>query len=106
MVRSRVLLPGLILAFGTVGFATLASFTTLYYASRHWIYPARAGCVWQLLCCHSFAICEYHQSLGWIPHRLRVIHRGVGGTVHFGVYHNSRDGTCWGSTQREWVRIS
>jgi MFS family permease len=41
-VLNRVLLHGLVLAFGTVGFATIASFTTLYYASRHWAYPAHA----------------------------------------------------------------
>src|SRR5579864_6539436 len=32
----RVLLHGLGLTFGTVGFAAIASFTTLYYVSRHW----------------------------------------------------------------------
>jgi MFS family permease len=41
-VLGRVLLHGLGLAFGTVGFATIGSFTTLYYASRHWSDPALA----------------------------------------------------------------
>jgi MFS family permease len=41
-VLGRVLLHGLGLAFGTVGFATIGSFTTLYYASRHWTDPAFA----------------------------------------------------------------
>jgi hypothetical protein len=38
----KVLLHGLGLTLGTVGFATIASFTGLYYASRHWIDPALA----------------------------------------------------------------
>jgi MFS family permease len=37
-----VILHGLGLAFGTVGFGTIASFTTLFYASRHWSSPALA----------------------------------------------------------------
>jgi predicted MFS family arabinose efflux permease len=36
----RVALHGLGLAFGTVGFAAIASFTGLYYASRHWGDPS------------------------------------------------------------------
>ena len=35
-------LHGLGLTFGTVGFAAIASFTGLYYASRHWTDPALA----------------------------------------------------------------
>jgi MFS family permease len=38
----RVLLHGLGLTFGTVGFAAIASFTTLYYVSRHWTDPSLA----------------------------------------------------------------
>ena len=38
----KVSLHGLGLAFGTAGFAVIASFTTLYYASRHWTDPALA----------------------------------------------------------------
>jgi MFS family permease len=41
-VLGRVLLHGLGLTLGTVGFATIASFTGLYYASRHWTDPALA----------------------------------------------------------------
>lgn len=41
-VLRKVLLHGLGLAFGTVGFAAIASFTTLYYASRHWTDPSLA----------------------------------------------------------------
>ena len=41
-VLGRVLLHGLGLAFGTVGFATIGSFTTLYFAIRHWTDPALA----------------------------------------------------------------
>jgi MFS family permease len=41
-VLSRVLLHGLGLTLGTVGFAAIASFTGLYYASRHWTDPALA----------------------------------------------------------------
>ncbi|HLN00368.1 MAG TPA: MFS transporter [Bryobacteraceae bacterium] len=41
-VLGRLLLHGLGLTLGTVGFATIASFTGLYYASRHWTDPALA----------------------------------------------------------------
>jgi len=41
-VLGRVLLHGLGLTLGTVGFAAIASFTGLYYASRHWTNPALA----------------------------------------------------------------
>jgi hypothetical protein len=41
-VLGKVLLHGLGLTFGTVGFAAIASFTTLYYASRHWTDPSLA----------------------------------------------------------------
>src|SRR5258708_37025949 len=41
-VLGRVLLHGLGLTLGTVGFAAIASFTGLYYASRHWTDPALA----------------------------------------------------------------
>jgi predicted MFS family arabinose efflux permease len=41
-VLSRVLLHGLGLTLGTAGFAAIASFTGLYYASRHWTDPALA----------------------------------------------------------------
>jgi predicted MFS family arabinose efflux permease len=41
-VLARVALHGLGLTFGTVGFAAIASFTGLYYASRHWTDPALA----------------------------------------------------------------
>jgi predicted MFS family arabinose efflux permease len=41
-VLSKVLLHGLVLAFATVGFAAIASFVTLYYASRQWTDPAHA----------------------------------------------------------------
>ena len=41
-VLGRVLLHGLGLSLGTVGFAAIASFTGLYYASRHWTDPALA----------------------------------------------------------------
>ena len=38
----RVFLHGLGLALGTVGFATIGSFTTLYFTIRHWTDPALA----------------------------------------------------------------
>jgi MFS family permease len=41
-VLRKVLWHGLGLAFGTVGFAAIASFTTLYYSSRHWTDPSLA----------------------------------------------------------------
>jgi predicted MFS family arabinose efflux permease len=41
-VLGRVGLHGLGLALGTVGFAAIASFTGLYYSSRHWTDPALA----------------------------------------------------------------
>lgn len=41
-VLGRVLLHGLGLALGTAGFATIGSFTTLYFAIRHWNDPAMA----------------------------------------------------------------
>ena len=41
-VLARVFLHGLGLSLGTVGFAAIASFTGLYYASRHWTDPALA----------------------------------------------------------------
>ncbi len=41
-VLGRVSLHGLGLTLGTVGFAAIASFTGLYYASRHWTDPALA----------------------------------------------------------------
>jgi MFS family permease len=41
-VLARVALHGLGLTLGTVGFAAIASFTGLYYASRHWTDPALA----------------------------------------------------------------
>jgi MFS family permease len=41
-VLRKVFLDGLGLALGTIGFGTIASFTTLYYASRHWDAPALA----------------------------------------------------------------
>ena len=41
-VLGRVLLHGLGLTLGTVGFAAIASFTGLYYANRHWTDPALA----------------------------------------------------------------
>jgi predicted MFS family arabinose efflux permease len=41
-VLGRVLLHGLGLTLGTVGFAAIASFTGLYYSSRHWSDPALA----------------------------------------------------------------
>ena len=41
-VLGRVLPHGLGLTFGTIGFAAIASFTGLYYASRHWADPALA----------------------------------------------------------------
>jgi predicted MFS family arabinose efflux permease len=41
-VLGRVLLHGLGLTLGTVGFAAIASFTGLYYASRRWTDPALA----------------------------------------------------------------
>jgi MFS family permease len=41
-VLGRVFLHGLGLTFGTVGFAAIASFTGLYYSSRHWTDPALA----------------------------------------------------------------
>jgi MFS family permease len=41
-VLRRVFVQGIGLALGTVGFGTIASFTTLYYASRHWSEPALA----------------------------------------------------------------
>jgi MFS family permease len=41
-VLRKVFLDGLGLALGTIGFGTIASFTTLYYASRHWNAPALA----------------------------------------------------------------
>ncbi len=41
-VVDKVFVHGLGLALGTVGFGTIASFTTLYYASRHWSEPALA----------------------------------------------------------------
>jgi MFS family permease len=41
-VLGKVLLHGLGLTLGTVGFAAIASFTGLYYSSRHWNDPALA----------------------------------------------------------------
>jgi len=41
-VLRKVFLDGFGLALGTIGFGTIASFTTLYYASRHWDAPALA----------------------------------------------------------------
>lgn len=41
-VLGRVFVHGLVLALGTVGFAAIASFTGLYYSSRHWTDPAVA----------------------------------------------------------------
>jgi MFS family permease len=41
-VLREVFVDGLGLALGTVGFCTIASFTTLYYASLHWRAPALA----------------------------------------------------------------
>jgi MFS family permease len=41
-VLGRVSLHGLGLTLGTVGFAAIASFTGLYFASRHWVDPALA----------------------------------------------------------------
>jgi MFS family permease len=41
-VLRKVFVDGLGLALSTVGFGTIASFTTLYYASRHWSAPALA----------------------------------------------------------------
>jgi MFS family permease len=41
-VLRKVFLDGLGLSLGTIGFGTIASFTTLYYASRHWDAPALA----------------------------------------------------------------
>jgi MFS family permease len=41
-VLGRVFLHGLGLTLGTVGFAAIASFTGLYYSSRHWSDPALA----------------------------------------------------------------
>jgi MFS family permease len=41
-VLGRVSLHGLGLTLGTVGFAAIATFTGLYYASRHWTDPALA----------------------------------------------------------------
>ena len=41
-VLRKVFLDGLGLALGPIGFGTIASFTTLYYASRHWDAPALA----------------------------------------------------------------
>ena len=41
-VLGRVWLHGLGLTLGTVGFAAIASFTALYYATRHWTDPALA----------------------------------------------------------------
>jgi len=41
-VLGRVVLHGLGLTLGTVGFAAIASFTGLYYASRHWTDPGLA----------------------------------------------------------------
>jgi MFS family permease len=41
-VLRKVFVDGLGLALGTVGFGTIASFTALYYASRHWREPALA----------------------------------------------------------------
>jgi MFS family permease len=35
-VLSRILLPGIALAFATAGFGTITTFITLFYASRHW----------------------------------------------------------------------
>ena len=41
-VLRKVFLDGLGLALGTIGFGTIASFTTIYYASRNWDAPALA----------------------------------------------------------------
>lgn len=41
-VLREVFIDGLGLALGTIGFCTIASFTTLYYASLHWTAPALA----------------------------------------------------------------
>ena len=41
-VLRKVFRDGLGLSLGTIGFGTIASFTTLYYASRHWDAPALA----------------------------------------------------------------
>jgi MFS family permease len=38
----KVFVHGLGLAFGTMGFAVIASFTTLYYTNRHWTDPSLA----------------------------------------------------------------
>ena len=48
-VLRKVFFDGLGLALGTIGFGTIASFTMLYYASRHWNEPALAMTLFGLI---------------------------------------------------------